>query len=238
MFLGHFGAGYGAKSIAPAVSLGTFFLAVQFVDLLWPTLLLLDIEQVMIEPGATAVTPLDFVSYPVSHSLFMVCIWGALFSFVYWLVKKDTRAAVILGLCVVSHWFLDLIVHRPDLPIYPGNSPLVGLGLWNSLSGTLLIELLVFSAGIFFYLKTTRAKNRTGVYAFWGLAGFLVLIYFANLFGPPPPDVASIAWAGHLQWLLVVWAYWIDRNRETVLIDVSEASAKSSPDSMETDSVF
>lgn len=74
MFLGHFGAGYGAKATAPAVSLGTLFLAVQFLDLLWATLLLLDIEQVRIEPGITAVTALDFVSYPVSHSLFMVCI--------------------------------------------------------------------------------------------------------------------------------------------------------------------
>lgn len=116
---------------------------------------------------------------------------------------------------------MDLIVHRPVLPLYPGESPLVGLGLWYSLAGTLIVELLIFAAGIVYYLKATKAINRTGTYAFWSLAGFLLLVYLSNLFGPVPPDIASIALAGHLQWLLVGWAYWVDRNR----VAMSEAGA-------------
>ncbi len=213
MLLGHFGVGFGAKSVAPKVSIGTLILAVLFVDLLWPTLLILGIEHVKIAPGITTVTPLDFVSYPFSHSLLMVCIWGILFGVGYWLFRKNTKAAIILGLCVVSHWVLDLIVHRPDLPLFPGASPELGFGLWNSLIGTLFVEFLFFGIGIALYLNTTKAKNRVGKYTFWGLATFLTIIYFGNVFGPTPSNTESIAWVGHLQWLFVGWGYWIDRNR-------------------------
>jgi len=214
MFLGHFAAGFGAKAAAPRTSLGTFFLAAQFVDLLWPTLLLLGIEHVEIEPGITRVTPLDFTRYPVSHSLLMVCVWGLLVGLAHGMLRRRWRDALLLGLLVVSHWVLDLVVHRPDLPLYPGTSPLLGLALWNSLIGTLLVEGLLFALGLVVYLRVTRGRNRVGRYGFWGLVVFLVLIYLSNLFGPPPPSVSAIAWAGHLQWLLVAWAFWIDRNRE------------------------
>src|SRR5262245_47114382 len=135
MFIGHFGVGFGAKAKARTASLGTLFLAAQFLDLLWPTLLLLGIEQVEIAPGITKATPLDFTSYPISHSLLTACMWGLLFGTVYWLVREDLKIATVLGLCVVSHWVLDFVVHRPDLPLYPGDSPRVGLGLWNSVPG-------------------------------------------------------------------------------------------------------
>lgn len=214
MFLGHFAVGFGAKAVARKTSLGTLFLSVQFVDLIWPTLLLLGIEHVRIEPGITTVTPLNFVHYPITHSLLMVLAWGAAFGGIYWLARKYTVGAIVVGLGVVSHWVLDLIVHRPDLPLYPGDSPEVGLGLWNSLAGTLAVEGLLFAAGVALYLRVTRAKNRIGLYAFWSLVGFLALIYVANIFGPPPPDVRAIAWAGHLQWLFILWGYWIDRHRD------------------------
>lgn len=214
MFIGHFGVGFGAKAAEPRISLGSLFLAAQFVDLLWATLLLLGLEHVEIKPGVTKITPLDFVSYPISHSLLMVCVWGLLFGVIYWRVRKRMKGAVVLGVCVVSHWVLDLIVHRPDLPLYPGESPRLGLGLWNSLGGALLLEGLIFVAGLVLYLRVTRAKNRVGVYGPWALAGFLVLVQFGNVLGPPPPTPRAIAWAGQLQWVLVAWAYWVDRNRE------------------------
>lgn len=213
MFIGHFGVGFGAKTLVPRVSLGTLFLAVQFVDLLWPTLLLLGLENVEIEPGITKLTPLDFANYPISHSLLMVCVWGLLVGVIYWLVRRKIKGALMLGLCVVSHWVLDLIVHRPDLPLYPGESPRLGLGLWNSLAGTLLLEGFIFVVGVILCLRVTRAKNQVGRLGFWTLVGFLVVVYFANIFGPPPPGTTAIAWAGHLQWLFVAWAYWVDRNR-------------------------
>ncbi|MEZ4745126.1 MAG: hypothetical protein R3C41_03550 [Calditrichia bacterium] len=213
MFIGHFGVGFGAKSADRKISLGTLFLAAQFLDLLWPTFLLMGIETVRIDPGNTKMTPLDFNSYPFTHSLLMVCIWGLLFGGVFWLFKKNLRGAVVLGFCVISHWLLDLFVHRPDLPLYPGNSPMLGFGLWNSVIGSTLLEGLIFGLGVWLYLRSTAAKNRAGLWGFWGLVGFLVLIHLGNIFGPPPPSVSAIAWAGQLQWLFVIWAYWVDRNR-------------------------
>lgn len=214
MFIGHFAVGLGAKAVAPRVSLGTLFLAAQFIDLLWPTLLLLGIERVRIDPGATRVTPLDFEHYPVSHSLAGVLIWALAFAVVYQALRRYPRGAMVLGAAVLSHWLLDAVVHRPDLPLYPGSSVLVGLGLWSSLAGTLLVELALFAGGLWLYLRTTQARDATGRWALWGLVAFLGIIYAANLFGTAPPSVDAIAWVGQAQWLLVVWGYWIDRHRE------------------------
>jgi FtsH-binding integral membrane protein len=215
MFIGHFAVGMGAKKLAPKVSLGLLFLAAQFLDLLWPTLLLLGFEHAEIQPGITTVTPLDFTSYPISHSLLMAVVWGLLFAGVYWLARKNLKAAIVLGACVLSHWVLDFITHRPDLPLLLGdNSSKVGLGLWYSLPATLVVEASIFVVGLLLYLRTTRAKNKTGLYGFWALVALLVFIHLANLFGPPPPNMTAVAIGGHLQWLFIIWAFWIDRNRE------------------------
>ena len=214
MFIGHFGAGFAGKKFNKSASLGTYFMAAQWVDLIWPILVLLGIEKVEIEPGISSVTPLDFTYYPFTHSLFGVLIWALLFGFVYFLIKKNSRVAIILGLLVLSHWLLDLFVHVPDLPIFPGIELKVGLGLWNSLVATLIIEGLVFAAGLYLYLKSTKAKNKTGIFALWGLVVFLVAIYISNLFGPPPPSAEAIGIVGNSQWLIILWGYWIDKNRE------------------------
>jgi membrane-bound metal-dependent hydrolase YbcI (DUF457 family) len=212
MFLGHFGAGFAGKAAAPRVSLGTLFLAAQFLDLLWPTLLLVGLERVEIAPGATRVTPLDFVHYPISHSLLAVVLWAIAVGGLFWLVRRSARGALVVGALVVSHWLLDLVVHRPDLPLVPGGSRL-GLGLWHSLPATLVVELALFGAGLALYLRRTRARDRAGSLGLWSLVAFLLLIYAANLLGPPPPSVGAIAWVGQAQWLLVAWAYWLDRHR-------------------------
>jgi hypothetical protein len=214
MFISHFAVGLGAKAIKPQISLGLLFLAAQFLDLLWPTLLLLGVEHVEIQPGISVVTPLNFISYPVSHSLLMALGWGIFLALIYGLVKKNLTSALIVGLCVVSHWVLDVIVHIPDLPLYPGNSPKVGLGLWNSMVATQLAEGIIFLTGIILYLRSTVAKNRTGVISFWTLIIFLLAIHIGNVSGPPPPSVNAIAWIGQAQWLIVLWGFWIDKNRE------------------------
>jgi len=214
MFIGHFGVGFAGKKLDNSASLGTYFMAAQWVDLIWPILLLLGIEKVEIEPGISAVTPLDFLYYPFTHSLLAAIIWGVLFGLLYFLIKKKLKTAIILGVLVVSHWFLDLIVHIPDLLLIPGLELKVGLGLWNRIVGTLLVEGLIFAGGVYLYLKTTKAKNKTGNFALWGLILFLVLIYIGNLFGPPPDSVQAIAIVGNAQWLIILWGYWIDRNRE------------------------
>ncbi len=212
MFLGHFAVGFAAKRYAPRASLGTLFLAAQFIDLLWPLLVLAGIERVRIAPGITVVTPLDFEHYPWSHSLLMVLVWGVLFAAVYFLIRRDRRGGLVLGLAVVSHWVLDWLTHRPDLPLAPG-AERVGLGLWNSFAGTLVVELGLFALGVYLYVRATRARDRVGSWALWSLVVFLAAIYAGNLFGAPPPDAMAIAWAGQAQWLLVAWGYWVDRHR-------------------------
>jgi len=214
MFIGHFGAGFTGKKFSKSASLGTYFMAAQWVDLIWPILLLLGIEKVEIDPGVSAVTPLDFTYYPFTHSLVGIIIWGVLFGAVYFFIKKDLKTSIILGSLVVSHWFLDLLVHIPDLPIFPGEGIKVGLNLWNSLTATLIVEGLIFATGVFLYYKTTTAKNKIGTYSLIALVVFLVIIYLSNLFGPPPDSVEAIGIVGNAQWLIVLWGYWIDRNRE------------------------
>ena len=214
MFLGHFGVGFGGKAAAPTVSLGKLLLAAQFLDLLWPTLLLLGVEHVRIAPGITVVTPLDFFDYPVSHGLVAVVGWAVLVGGAYWLARGNRAGAVIVGALVVSHWVLDLLVHRADLPLAGNSSPHVGLGLWNSVAATLMLEAGIFAAGVWLYLRSTRAKDRVGAVGLCALVALLVLIYAGNLAGPPPPAVSAIAWAGQAQWLLVAMGWWVDRHRE------------------------
>lgn len=213
MFIGHFGIGLGAKKAAPSVSLGMFFFAAQFLDLLWPTFLLLDFEHVSIDPGNTVMTPLNFTDYPISHSFLTACLWGVLVGVGYFLIRKKRRGAVVLGLLVVSHWILDLFVHRPDLPIYPGSDLELGFGMWNYPSAAILLEAAIFLTGLIFYTQSTRAIDRVGSIGFWALILFLVLVHLSNIFGPPPPSVTAIAWAGQLQWIFVIWAFWVDRHR-------------------------
>ena len=217
MFIGHFALAYGAKRIAPMVSLGTLFLACQFADLLWPTLLVLGAEKVEIDPGNTLMTPLNFVSYPYSHSLVMLAVWAALFAGVYRLVKGSQPLAMLtLAALVLSHYLLDGITHRPDMPITINGATRLGLGLWNHPGTALAIESTMFIAGTAFYSSVTRARDRSGQYGFWGLIVVMVAMFFAAIYGPPPPSVAAIAVGGHFVWLFVIWAYWVDRHRATI----------------------
>jgi hypothetical protein len=214
MFLGHFGLGFGAKKAVPEVSLGTLFLACQFADLLWPTLVLRGVERLEIEPGATRMTPLDFVSYPYSHSLLMLGVWGIAFGAIYAGVRRSRwRAAVALALLVVSHWVLDVVTHRPDLPLTVTGSARVGLGLWSSVPGTLAAELIVFFVGFLLYARSTVARDRVGSIGLWSLVLFMLVVYAASVFGPPPPSSRAVAWSAQAMWLLVVWGYWVDNHR-------------------------
>jgi membrane-bound metal-dependent hydrolase YbcI (DUF457 family) len=216
MFIGHFGVGLAAKKIDNKPSLGTLFVASQFIDLLWPIFLILGLEKVKIDPGNTAFTPLDFIYYPFSHSFFGVLIWSVLFGLVYYLIRKNLKSSIVIGSLVVSHWILDLITHRPDLPLLPWSEIKVGLGLWNHIILTLIIELLIFAIGIYLYIRATKATNKKGTIGLWSLLIFLILVYFMNVFGDPPPSEGPIAYIGLTMWLLVAWGYWIDKNRKSV----------------------
>ena len=214
MFLGHYAVAFAAKKVAPKTSLGTLLLSAQFLDLLWPIFLLLGIEHVRIDPGNTAFTPLDFYDYPISHSLVTVLGWSLAFAVIYFIRRRNQKAAWILGLGVFSHWLLDLISHRPDLPIAPDLQIYAGLGLWNSVAATVLVESVLFVSSLILYSRATTARDRTGVYAFWAFVIFIVLIYVGNITSrQQPPAETALMIGGLSQWLIIPWAYWIDRHR-------------------------
>ena len=214
MFIGHYALAFGAKRLAPAVTLGTLFLACQFADLLWPTLVVLGWEVVEIDPGNTLVTPLNFVSYPYSHSLVMLLVWSALFAIAYQVRRgRQLLAIVVVSGLVLSHYVLDVITHRPDMPITIGGTRKLGLGLWNYPGTTLATESAMFIVGAALYASATRERDRAGRIGFYALIVTLAAIYFAALYGPPPPSSEAVAMAGHLSWLFVFWAYWVDRHR-------------------------
>ncbi|MBT8235300.1 MAG: metal-dependent hydrolase [Bacteroidia bacterium] len=210
MFIGHFAIGLLAKNKNTLPSLAMMFIAVQFLDLLWPIFVLLGIETLSIDPGNTKLTPLNFEFYPYSHSLLTAIGWSMLFSLVYFLFTKNKKGSWLLGGLVFSHWILDFITHRPDLPLSPFTDLKVGLGLWNMPVGAIILEVFLFGLGVYLYSKSSSIKRKT---AFWILIGFLLLIYFMNFFGPPPPDPMAVAWSALLMWLIVLWAWWIEKKK-------------------------
>jgi hypothetical protein len=213
MFIGHFALGFAAKRIVPRVSLAMLFLAAQFADILWPFFLAAGFEQVAIEPGNTAVTPLNFISYPYSHSLVTMIAWGLIFAFAYEKITHTRGAFLVLSALVVSHWLLDFVTHRPDMPVYPGGARF-GLGMWKSMPLTAAVESVLYAAGVWIYARTTRPKDAIGRWGFAALVVFLALAYAGNLMGPPPPSVPAIYLTGVIgSVILLAWSWWVDAHR-------------------------
>jgi hypothetical protein len=249
MFIGHFALGYAAKRWAPRLSLAVLFAAAVFADLLWPVLVALGIEQVRISPGFTASTPLEFISYPYSHSLLTLTLMGALLG---WLIRlRASRfggqaaestpplrrdkplapnapnapvapiapiapiapALIVLAL-VVSHWVLDVVTHIPDMPLYPGG-PKFGLGLWNSVPGTLVVETVLFAPGVWIYARSTKARDAIGTWAFVGVTAFLFVGFAVNANGTPPPSVTALWIMALGLGALTLWLAWLADHHRT-----------------------
>ena len=213
MFIGHFALGLAAKRAVPRVSLGLLFGAAQLADLLWPLFLAAGLEQVRIDPGNTAFTPLAFVSYPYSHSLALLVLWGVALAVLSRPFARGRHVFAVVVALVVSHWLLDFITHRPDLPLSPYSSERFGLGLWSSVGWTLAAEFGIFAVGVWLYTRATIARDRAGSAGFWALMIFLSVIMVANVYGPPPPNVSAVAWTVQAMWLIVIWGAWVDRHR-------------------------
>ena len=214
MFIGHFAVAFGAKKFAPTVSLGILFLACQLADIIWPNLVLLGVEMLEVDPGITVITPLNFVHYPYSHSLVALLLWSAIFAVLYALLRRSgTKAAIVIALLVLSHWVLDVLTHRPDMPITLSDSSVIGLGLWNHPVIAVPLELLLFGAGVWMYVGHTKPLDRTGNIGFWAMVVFLLVVYAANLLGPPPPSAAAVAWSAQALWILIAWGFWVDHHR-------------------------
>ena len=208
MFIGHFAVGLLSKKDYTLPSLAMMFIAVQLLDLIWPIFVLTGIESLSIDPGNTELTHLSFDYYPYSHSLLMAVVWSIALGVTYLLFTKNKRGSLILGALVMSHWLLDFITHRPDLPLAPFSETKVGLGLWNSPVLEIILELGLFGLGVFFYLRSSSFKRKI---PFWSLIIFLLVIHLMNLFGPPPPDTMAVAWSANLVWIIVLWAWWIEK---------------------------
>jgi hypothetical protein len=217
MFLGHYGVAFALKRAEPKLSLGTLFIAVQFPDLLWGIFLLLGWERARIVPEYSAVTPLEFLDYPISHSLVGVIIWSVVAAALYysWPTRDTTRhwqAAAVVGLAVFSHYPLDVLVHLTDLPLMGNDSAKLGLGLWNNRVATLAAEALVFAGGLALYMA--RGSHRHPVRASRILLVALLLVgtYLVSIYGPLPPNMTTVA-VSDIVFILAmgVLAAWADR---------------------------
>jgi len=214
MFIGHYALGLAAKRLAPRTSLGTLFAAPTFADLLWPVFLLLGWEQARMVPGANPFLTLWLDDIPISHSLLTLIGWAVVFGYLYKTRTGYMRGAAVVGLLVLSHWVLDVVTHRPDMPLYPGSVNL-GLSLWSSVVATVIVEGLLFLTCMAIYMKTTRPRDGIGRWGFWALIVVLVGSYVSTLFAPPPTDMTAIAAVGIVfGWLFVLFGWWVDRHRE------------------------
>lgn len=213
MFLAHFAVAMAAKKLTPKTNLGLLFIGGQFLDLLWPFFLLLGVERMAVDPGNTVLTPLDFYDYPFSHGLLSVTIMSLAVGVITFVLRRDRREATVLAALVASHWVLDLLVHRPDLPIVGNDSAKLGLGLWNEPVIAILLEALFFATGLYVYYSGSKAKDRTGTYVPAINFVMLALIYIANIMGPPPPNEMAVAISALGLWLFVGLAAWGDNHR-------------------------
>jgi membrane-bound metal-dependent hydrolase YbcI (DUF457 family) len=216
MFIGHIAVGFAAKRTAPQTSLGLLVAAPLLADLLWPVFLLRGWEHLRIDPNPpNPFLSLAFASYPISHSLLALAGWALLAAGTYWAATRYRPGAVWIGIGVVSHWILDFVTHRPDMPLWPGG-PKVGLGLWYSVPGTVAVEAAMFAAAIWLYVRTMRPRDGVGRWSFVAFVVLVLAIYAANAMSPAPPSARAVAWVTLSLWLLPLWAAWFDRYRDPV----------------------
>lgn len=210
MGIGHLAVGFAAKRAVPRLPLGLLLLAVTFVDILWGAAILLGVEHARLEPGATAAMPFDLYDYPYTHSLLAGVLWALLFGGAFFVLRHYRAGAVMLGALVLSHWVLDVVSHRPDMPVLL-NGPYLGLGLWNSKAASVIVEEAMFAGGLWLYLRATTPRGPQ-----WGLAmltGVIALLGVAGYTSPPPPSVTPLAVGNLASCVFLVLAQLVDRTR-------------------------
>jgi len=227
MFIGHFAIGFAAKKFAPRTSLATLVAAPLFLDILWPIFLALGWEHFRIVPGITRYNSFDLYDFAWSHSLLMSVVWATAFSLIYYRVSRYRPGAFAIWIGVVSHWILDWITHVPDMPLYPGGGPKLGLGLWNYVAASMTVELAMLAVGVWIYASATRARDRIGLYGFAAYVFVLLLLFISDRFDATPPTVSEIVWSGLIgEAILLAWTWWFDRHRDAhdVTIPVAQPS--------------
>jgi membrane-bound metal-dependent hydrolase YbcI (DUF457 family) len=216
MFIGHFAVGLAAKPIAPRVPLPVLLVAPQVMDVMWPIFVGLGVERAHLEPGHLAASPLVLEHMPYSHSLLAGLGWALVTALLYGVFARDRRGAIVVAALVVSHWLLDWISHDSDMQLWPGGER-YGLGLWRSLPGTLITELVMFGAGAWLYTRATRATGRIGRYGWPVLAGLLAIGFVGGTVGTPPPTIdAMLVTVGATLAVVLAAAIAVDRQRPSV----------------------
>jgi hypothetical protein len=214
MLIGHFGVGLAARRLAPRAPMALLLAAPLFLDLLWPVFFFLGLERFEVRQDVRGFLSLDLQHVPYTHGLVTSLAWSAAFAAAYWLWRKDARGALVLAALVFSHWALDFIAHTPDLPLVPGSEALVGLGLWRSTLGTIVVEGTLFAGCVFLYARDTVAKDRSGALALWLLVAVLLGLYADNLFGAPAKSASALAAFALTAWAVPLWGLWLDKKRD------------------------
>ena len=214
MFVGHYAPALAIAAHPRAPGLGTLFVAAQLVDFAFSAFLLLGVEHMRIVPGITAMNPLDLYDMPYTHSLLGSAAWAAAFALLIFALTRSRAAALIAALVVLSHWLIDLLVHRPDLTL-AGAPPKLGLGLWNTPSVAMPLELLLIGGALLYYTLRTRPTDATGRIALIVLLLLLLAFQAIDWFGPPPEEAGpAVALTALLAYsLAALTAWWAHRHR-------------------------
>lgn len=211
MFIGHFAPALAASAASPeAPRLGTLFVAAQLVDIAFFGFVLGGVEQMRIVPGITAMNPFDLHHMPYTHSLLATALWAAGFGLIVWRIARSVPAGVWAALVVLSHWALDLLVHRPDLTL-AGQPPKLGLGLWDHPAIAIPLEIALIVLCFGFYLRRTRGPIGPALVLMAVLAGFQAINWFAPhpaAYSAALPITALIAFA-----VLIALAHWVGTTR-------------------------
>jgi hypothetical protein len=224
MFVGHYGVSFVLKSFNPKTPIWVLFVAAQFVDVLWSIFVIIGIEKVRIVPGITASNPLDLYYMPYTHSFVAAIVWSLISLLVYRLLRSlgGIREALLISVAVLSHWFFDLLVHRPDLPLY-SDVYKVGFGLWNYPEISFLLEIGLLFSGIVFYLQSTISTTVFGKYGMIVFGLVMVFIQAILFFGPPlthsSTGIALIALASYVIFACI--AHWLDTQRASLPITIN-----------------
>ncbi|MGE5117960.1 MAG: hypothetical protein ACM3N6_15865 [Betaproteobacteria bacterium] len=216
MFAGHVGAALGIAHAERRVPLGVFVAAALLLDIVLWALVLLGVESVAI--------PADFVArhqpefeFPYSHGLLAAVAWSvaAGVGLAAWSLRSvDLGAAALVGAAVFSHWLLDALVHRPELPLAGAGSPRVGLALWDRLPLALAVEALIVAAGLALYLRGAPLPRGRRI----ALAALCLLLTAFTLAGmtlaPAPPSTQAMAGSSLLTLLVVCALFgWLGKER-------------------------
>jgi hypothetical protein len=213
MFVGHYGVSFAARRVEKRLPLWVWFIAVQWLDVIWSVFVLMGIERLRITPGFTEANALDLYYMPYTHGLPGSIVLSLIFGGIVALFTTGNRGttALLAAAASFSHWVLDLVVHTPDLPLYD-NTAKVGFGLWRHVAFSFPLELIVLGIGAWSYTRMTTFAGAKGRYAFWGFVIFLAAMQVYANFGPPPtsPEVMAMT-ALAFYAVLALLAAWVER---------------------------